>query len=182
MRCSALVSLFLVFAVTPALRAQNDGGRITDLIRSALSAAPASVSDGATVVDLHNKVLRTGTNGWVCMPDNPDVPNNSPMCLDERWREFMDAYMNKRRPAFRGTGFGYMLQGDFPASNTDPFAPRPTPSNQWVANAGSHVMMILSDAALLDGLPTDPKNGGPWVMWKGTPYAHVMIPAVSRNP
>jgi hypothetical protein len=42
--------------------------------------------------------------------------------------------------------------------------------------------MIISDAALLEGLPTDPKNGGPWVMWKGTPYAHVMIPAVSRNP
>jgi len=24
--------------------------------------------------------------------------------------------------------------------------------------------------------PTDPKSGGPWVMWKGTPYAHVMVP------
>jgi hypothetical protein len=25
-------------------------------------------------------------------------------------------------------------------------------------------------------LPTDSKNGGPWVMWAGTPYAHLMIP------
>ena len=21
----------------------------------------------------------------------------------------------------------------------------------------------------------DPKSGGPWVMWKGTPYAHLMV-------
>jgi len=29
---------------------------------------------------------------------------------------------------------------------------------------------------LLDAFSTDPKNGGPWVMWKGTPYAHLMVP------
>jgi hypothetical protein len=23
-------------------------------------------------------------------------------------------------------------------------------------------------------------NGGPWVMWPGTPYAHLMIPIDSR--
>jgi hypothetical protein len=28
----------------------------------------------------------------------------------------------------------------------------------------------------LSALPTDPNNGGPWVMWKGTPYAHIMVP------
>lgn len=32
------------------------------------------------------------------------------------------------------------------------------------------------DDAALDALPTDPYGGGPYVMWKGTPYAHVMIP------
>jgi hypothetical protein len=39
-------------------------------------------------------------------------------------------------------------------------------------------MMIVSDAAVTEDLPTDPENGGPWVMWKGTPYEHVMIPAI----
>ena len=29
------------------------------------------------------------------------------------------------------------------------------------------------------GLSTDPKNGGPWVMWKGTPYAHIMAPVTN---
>ena len=180
MRCIFLLLPPLLLAVPGAVPAQNGGAGDAALIRSALSAAPPSVSDGATVVDLENNVLREGTSGWVCMPDDPDVPNDSPMCLDEPWREFMDAYMNRRKPAFEGTGFGYMLQGDFPVSNTDPFAAGPTPDNQWVANAGPHIMMITSDPALLEGLPTDPDNGGPWVMWKGTPYAHVMIPTVAR--
>jgi hypothetical protein len=37
-------------------------------------------------------------------------------------------------------------------------------------------MVILPDVAQLDALPTDPQNGGPWVMWKGTKYAHIMMP------
>src|SRR5581483_3326141 len=31
-------------------------------------------------------------------------------------------------------------------------------------------------ASNVDAYATDPKSGGPWVMWKGTPYAHVMVP------
>ena len=28
----------------------------------------------------------------------------------------------------------------------------------------------------LDGVSSDPRNGGPYVMYKGTPYAHIMAP------
>ncbi len=48
-------------------------------VENALSAAPASVAKGAMVMDLDGTMLREGSNGWVCMPDNPEVPNNSPM-------------------------------------------------------------------------------------------------------
>jgi hypothetical protein len=37
-------------------------------------------------------------------------------------------------------------------------------------------MVIVPDLALLEGIPTDPKTGGPFIMWKGTPYAHIMVP------
>ena len=37
-------------------------------------------------------------------------------------------------------------------------------------------MLLVPDSKLLDGVPTDPHAGGPFVMWKGTPYAHVMVP------
>jgi hypothetical protein len=41
--------------------------------------------------------------------------------------------------------------------------------------------MILAPAAMLDAFPTDPDSGGPYVMWKGTPYAHLMVPIGSRD-
>jgi hypothetical protein len=37
-------------------------------------------------------------------------------------------------------------------------------------------MVLSADAKTLDMYSTDPKSGGPWVMWKGTPYAHLMVP------
>lgn len=42
--------------------------------------------------------------------------------------------------------------------------------------------MLVPDPAWLEGLPTSP-GAGPWVMWRDTPYVHVMIPttrALSR--
>jgi hypothetical protein len=148
-------------------------------IAGALSAAPASIARIATVVDHSSHVLRKGSSDWVCLPDMPDVPNESPMCLDTPWRELIDAWMHKRTPSVTRVGFGYMLQGDMPVSNVDPFATAPSSSNQWLQNSGPHVMIVFPDPRVLDGLSTDPANGGPYVMWKGTPYAHLMVPATA---
>jgi hypothetical protein len=42
--------------------------------------------------------------------------------------------------------------------------------------------VLTSDPKLLESLPTDPYSGGPWVMWKGTPYAHIMVPTAPMPP
>jgi hypothetical protein len=144
---------------------------------NAMSAAPASVSDHATIKDWDGTVLREGTNNWTCYPDMPDAPNNTPMCLDETWIEWLDAWQNKGTPTFTSVGIGYMLQGGPPGSNTDPFAEGPAADNEWMEGGPPHVMVILPDVGLYDGLPTDPENGGPWVMHRGTSFAHIMIPA-----
>lgn len=151
------------------------------LISNALSAAPVSIAATATVMGHDGRMLKKGTSDWVCMPDLPNVPNDTPMCLDAPWRAFIEAWMNKKIPVVRQLGFGYMLQGDLPVSNTDPFAQAPTSTNQWIAAGDPHVMLLVPDARLLDVLPTDPSSGGPFVMWKGTPYAHVMLPAPKRS-
>ena len=41
---------------------------------------------------------------------------------------------------------------------------------------GPHIMLLPTDTSQLDVYPTDWTKGGPWVMWKGTPYAHIMVP------
>lgn len=143
-------------------------------IAEATRAAPPSITREATVRDWDGTVLREGNDGWTCMPSPPGF-EDTPMCLDEPWMTWADAWHSKSPVEIERVGIGYMMEGDAGASNTDPFATEPTPDNEWVVS-GPHLMVIVPDPADLAGLPTDPENGGPWVMWKGTPYAHVMVP------
>ena len=53
--------------------------------------------------------------------------------------------------------------------------------NEWLEDGGPHVMMLVPDLAMLEGMSTDPHNGGPYVMWRGTDFAHVMIPTPPRK-
>ena len=154
-------------------------------IANAMSAAPALISKNATIMDwpekegAQPKQLRTGNNGWVCFPRAPTefvaASGGDPMCLDKQWQAWGNAWMSKTPPKVEGTGIAYMLKGDDGASNTDPFATGPTATNNWVVSP-PHIMVLYADLKMLDAFPTEPNNGGPWVMWKGTPYAHLMVP------
>jgi hypothetical protein len=151
-------------------------------IREALSAAPPAIAAHARVVDMSGHVLREGNNGFTCMPSPVGTPvgRHAPMCLDEVWLAAMQAY------AHHDTGFhpqrvgiAYMLAGDNGTSNINPYDEHRTATNQWVEE-GPHLMMIEPDLARLQGVSTDPHNGGPYVMWPNTPYAHIMIPVGPR--
>ena len=69
----------------------------------------------------------------------------------------------------------YMLAGGTDASNTDPYAKVPG-GEGWV-ETGPHVMVVgaPSLAAIYKG-GAKPDTKAPYVMWEGTPYAHLMIP------
>jgi len=149
------------------------------IIAKATSAAPPDIGRNAAVMgmgaDGKMKELRAGTNGWMCMLD---LVGDS-MCLDKEWQTWGDAWMNKKEPPKpKAVGVAYMLNGDKGASNTDPYATKRTADNQWVVS-GPHIMLLPTDASQLDAYPTDWTKGGPWVMWKGTPYAHIMVPTTS---
>jgi hypothetical protein len=149
-------------------------------LKLAMTAGPSDVTKDAAVVEMDEKgmmrQLRSGTNGWTCMllPTSKDVAVDA-MCGDKAWTAWGDAYMARKPPMTPTVGVAYMLHGDHGASNTDPFAMAPSETNQWVVSP-PHVMLLVPDMKALDTLPTDPHAGGPWVMWKGTPYAHVMVP------
>jgi len=145
-------------------------------IALAMSAGPIEIAKNATIIDMTDmsggqmKQLRAGTNGWVCY-----ARVDAPMCLDKEWQKWAEAWMGKSEPKIERTGISYMLRGDQGASNIDPYATGPAADNQWVVSP-PHIMVLYQDPKMLDAYPTDPKSGGPWVMWKGTPYAHVMVP------
>lgn len=74
-----------------------------------------------------------------------------------------------------------MLQGGPPTTNTDPFATGPTADNEWMEDGPPHVMLVFPDNAALEGISADPQNGGPWVLWKDTPYAVLIIRTVAMG-
>jgi hypothetical protein len=94
---------------------------------------------------------------------------------------FLNAYVSNTEPSYTGIGFAYMLMGDTPVSNRDPYETEPTDPEDWVTHLGPHLMMVIPESSMLDNISTDHLNGGPWIMWPDTPYAHIMIPLESRG-
>jgi hypothetical protein len=151
-----------------------------DMIKSAMAAAPEAVAAGAAIVaveaDGNMRILRRGSNGFTCLPDNPNSPGPDPMCGDANAMEWAAAWIGKKEPPAGKVGFMYMLSGGTDASNTDPYAAGPAPGNNWV-ETGPHVM-IVGAKGMMEGYPRDPQpyTKAPYVMWAGTPYEHLMIP------
>ena len=151
-----------------------------EIIKSAMSAAPEAIGKNATIIDVGSdgkiRVVRQGSNQFTCMADNPNTPGPDPMCADRNAMEWVEAWLNKKEPPKNKVGFMYMLAGGTDASNTDPYAQKPEPNNNWV-ETGPHVM-IVGAKGLLDAYPRNakPDTSVPYVMWPDTPYEHVMIP------
>jgi hypothetical protein len=143
------------------------------------AAAPSSLSKKATILDRNGNELRKGTNGWTCIPDNPGTPETGPLCMNQSWLHFREALKHQQPPADTQVGIAYMLQGGISASNRDPHSFGPHLGNDRVDGLGAHIMISVPDPAILKDLPTSSKNGGPWVMWADTPYAHLVLPIQS---
>ena len=106
---------------------ENENPVISELtkmekIRIAKASAPANVSENAVILDADRSVLQEGGNGGTCMVGTPPSYGN-PMCMDEIWVAFFDAYYAKApySPPADTIGFSYMLVGDLPMDNDDPF-------------------------------------------------------------
>jgi hypothetical protein len=161
--------------------ASQDDADVAAKIADAMRAGPSSLSNDATILDYERDeagnfvVLRDGSNGWACLPDTPGTPSDDPMCFDQAWMEWMQAFMAGEEPTTTVPGLAYMLQGGTDASNTDPFATEPAAGEEWVVSA-PHVMLITHEELDQTVFSTDPDSGGPWIMFAGTPYEHIMMP------
>jgi hypothetical protein len=179
--CATILALALVpnysFAQAPKAPALSDD----ELIKLSLSAAPEAISKDATVIamgaDGKMRTLRPAAGQWTCMPGHADPANPDPMCSDKNAMAWASAWIGHKPPPANKVGFMYMLRGDGGASNTDPYATKEAPGNNWI-KTGSHVMIVGSGAKMLDGYPRAAQADAtkPYVMWPGTPYEHLMLP------
>ena len=148
---------------------------VDKLVAHARGAAPAAISADATVV-VNGEVVVEGSNGWTCLPEV--MPGDgAAVCVDAVWGEMMAALGAKAAFSATNVGISYMLLGEpdgSGVSNSDPYHEDPQSADDYT-ETGPHLMIIVPKEALA-GISDDPSSGGPYVMWKDTDYAHIMIP------
>ena len=150
------------------------------------SAAPDFIGDFATVIGADGSVIREGTNGWRCeafipMPegDFKSPHDAAPACSDKNSVAWANAYKAGTIPKMEGDGWIWMIHGDLGVDNfivgTDG---QKNAGHKHYIESGPHMMLMPKDPSSLDAQSTDYTSGAPYVMFKGTPYAHLMVPLV----
>jgi hypothetical protein len=145
-------------------------------IRRAQASGPYSVTKDATVAEVSVtdgsvKVLREGTNGWTCFPGNENEIGNVPMCADKNGLQWIrDIAAKKPAPTNESLGIIYMLCGASQHSVTNAFD-----QSSPAIPIGPHYMIIWPFDAKRDGFPSMIRDQGAWVMFDGTPYAHLHV-------
>ncbi len=152
------------------------------------TAAPSYIAKDATVLNEKMEMLREGTNGWTCLPVNPrgmsnpengwkDAHEAMPLCGDAEVFKWISAYLIDEIPDMDYDGYAWMLHGDMGEDNSTPkvMSKDDAKEGHWI-ESGPHLMRMPKDPSSLDGMTTDFNSGAPYVMFSGTPYAHVMYP------
>jgi len=144
-------------------------------IHRALSAAPPEIAKNAKVVYMDEggkmTTLRDGSNGFTCIVGPRGAVGAEPMCADAPSMQWAaDWTSHKPKPTNTTPGIIYMLAGGTDWSATDPWATSGTPIKE-----PPHWMIMWPFDAKATGLATEAKMTGTWIMWAGTPYAHLMI-------
>jgi len=191
-----VVALFLVTGMRIVSRAEsqtsNNGMSLKiakttqGKIARAMSAGPQNISQSARIVDTdaqdNHVVRREGSNGFTCIPGNPEVVGDPPMCADApsmQW--FADAKAHKPKPTNALPGITYMLAGATQRSDSDPDDTSSPP-----IPVGPHWMIMWPFDARATGLPTTHRDTGAYIMWAGSrSYAHHGTPvdsSIGHNP
>lgn len=149
-----------------------------EYIRLAEQGGPASIASKAAVVrvDPDGKVtpLRKGSNQFTCtvIPDGSDAP----YCADEAGHAWMVAAISKQpKPPLTQAGVAYMAKGGMHHETPDGEIVLEPAANTKAVKEPPHWMLLWPLDPATTGLPTTPGPGGSYIMFAGTPYAHLMV-------
>ena len=193
-RFPILVPALLTMVGTATARAQTMGPAAQ--IAAAALAAPAERRDGVTVMGYDDGgrlvTLRKGTNDLICLADNPAVEGFEVSChhaslepFMARGRELTAAGVSgqeRQAQRFREAESGQLRMPEKPAIQYiltgDGFdAAAGTVANEYRRS----VIYIPFATPESTGLSTHASAVDPWIMFPGTPGAHIMITPPRKN-
>jgi len=182
---AALVSPALLVAQSQILPSAKQ-------IQAATAAAPAELRDGAGVwgYDAGKKLvkLREGTNDMICLASNPDGEKFHVACYHKTLEPFMARGRELRAQGVKGDQVDtvrfkeiksgklampqtpsalYTLTGE--PTSFDPATGKVTGA-KWL-----YVVYIPGATEKSTGITEKPAPGVPWIMYPGTPKAHIMF-------
>lgn len=160
-------------------------------IAGAVQAAPADQRATATVIgfDTNGKhtTLRKGTGTLVCLADDPKDATFSVACYHKDLEPFMARGRELAAAGTKGRGPAEDVRYKEIAAGTLKMPTAPTlltivQGSSFDATSGTVAdsytrWVIYTPGATVEttGLPTTPAPGAPWLMFPGTPGAHIMI-------
>lgn len=161
-------------------------------IAGAVSAAPEALRAEATVLGYRNyhrlESLREGSNGMICVADDPSEARWHVAC----YHHDLDPFMRRGREleaagVSRGqvdsarmseVQSGALKMPEGPRMLYNLYAPGDSLDQATGLARGTtrlEVVYIAYATTETTGLPTRPGGGLPWLMYPGKPWAHIMI-------
>ena len=149
------------------------------MIKLAESAAPPEISRDAAVMipgeDGKLVEVRKGTNGFTCIPTVNNLPEPDPMCMDQAVGQWVNDLMsNAPKPTNTVPGIGYMAKGGWHFEKDGKILMSEAPGSKAVKEP-AHWMVMWPFDSKASGLPSVETPMGAYVMFDGTPYAHLMV-------
>lgn len=150
-----------------------------DQIKVAMSAAPSFISKDATIMvfgaDGKFTEAKAGTNGFTCIPDIDGQEKPDPFCGDKAATQWiMDAIDKKDKPSNTEPGVAYMMQGGWHWEKDGKVVLDREGAKR--VKEPPHWMIFWPFDSAKTMLPSlSEKKFKTYIMYDGTPYAHLMI-------
>jgi hypothetical protein len=150
------------------------------VVAGAKAGGPASVADNATIgwIDStgHFNEMQHGSNTWTCLITRPDF-TGGPVCADQNAMAWFGAVLSHQPapPATAAPGIVYMARGGIHFENPDGSMPPDSVAGSRRVTEPPHWMMLANFDPATSGLPDRSMSSGTYIMWAGTPWAHLMI-------
>ncbi len=161
-------------------------------IAAAVSSLPVPLRGNATVLgykqDGRLVTLRHGSSDMICLADDPAQKMFHVACYHRSLEPFMARgrelkAQHKSREAIDSIRLSDVKAGRYampsrPAALYQFFAPRDSVDAATGAiNGASYLYVVYMPYATprTTGLTANPIDGGPWIMYPGKPWAHIMI-------
>lgn len=144
----------------------------------ALSGAPPHIAKeaGIMIYGADGKLTETkkSANGFTCIPSVMNLPTPDPMCMDAAVQQWMTDLMDKApKPTNTVPGIAYMARGGSHFEKDGKVVM--SGDGAKIVKEPPHWMLMWPFDSAATKLPTAPNPSGVYIMFDGSPYAHLMV-------